>query len=159
MNADTPRNCHRRRGPLPRSTDYARLLLHRAQLALAALAVPVAVAVGIAATGADRWEPDSVVTTAERQLVSDLGIDPLTAAPGTVGALARAEAIAHELPSAGSDVGTGNGLLAGLGTLGSCWALLVAAGAIWRRRLVERDLRGWSDGWARVEPLWSDRFR
>jgi hypothetical protein len=37
--------------------------------------------------------------------------------------------------------------------------LLVTTGAIWRRRLVERDLQGWSDGWARVEPLWSDRPR
>ena len=60
MNADTPCNRHRRRGPLPRSTDYARLLLRRAQLALAALAVPVAVAVGIAATGT---QPDAGVAT------------------------------------------------------------------------------------------------
>ncbi len=156
MNADTPCNRHRRRGPLPRSTDYARLLLHRAQLALAALAVPVAVAVGIAATGS---EPDAgVATAAGAQLISDVesGIDSLTVAPG---ALARAEEIADELSPAGSDVVAGDGLLAGLGTLASCWVLLVAAGAIWRRRLVERDLQGWSDGWARVEPLWSDRPR
>lgn len=156
MNADTPCNRHRRRGPLPRSTDYARLLLRRAQLALAALAVPVAVAVGIAATGT---QPDAgVATTAGTQMISGVasGIDSLTVAPG---ALARAEEIADELSPAGSDVDAGDGLLAGLGTLASCWVLLVATGAIWRRRLVERDLQGWSDGWARVEPLWSDRPR
>jgi hypothetical protein len=80
----------------------------------------------------------------------------LSTAPG---ALARAEEIADELSPAGSDVVAEDGLLAGLGTLGSCWALLLVAGAIWRRRLVERDLQGWSDGWARVEPLWRDRPR
>jgi hypothetical protein len=141
---------------LPRSTDYARMLLHRAQLALAALAVPVAVAVGIAAIGT---EADAgVATGAGAQMVSDLesGIDSLSTAPG---ALARAEEIADELSPAGSDVVAEDGLLAGVGTLGSCWALLLVAGAIWRRRLVERDLQGWSDGWARVEPLWSDRPR
>lgn len=157
MNADTPCNRHRRRGPLPRSTDYARLLLHRAQLALAALAVPVAVAVGIAATGS---EPDAgVAAAAGAQMISDVesGFDSLTVAPG---ALARAEEIADELsPARSDDVVAGDGLLAGLGTLASCWVLLVTTGAIWRRRLVERDLQGWSDGWARVEPLWSDRPR
>jgi hypothetical protein len=155
MNADTPCNRHRRRGPLPRSTDYARLLLHRAQLALAALAVPVAVAVGIAAIGP---EPAAGATTgAGAQLVADLesGIEALTAP----GALARAEEIADELDPAGSDAVAGDALLAGLGTLVGCWVLLVAAGAIWRRRLVERDLQGWAGGWARVEPLWSDRPR
>jgi hypothetical protein len=155
VNADTPCNRHRRRGPLPRSTDYARLLLHRAQLALAALAVPVAVAVGIAAIGP---EPDAGATAgAGAQQVSDLesGIE----SPTAPGALARAEEIADELDPAGSDAVAGDGLLAGLGTLAGCWVLLVAAGAVWRRRLVERDLQGWSDGWARVEPLWSDRPR
>lgn len=151
MNADIPCNRHRRRGPLPRSTDYARLLLHRAQLALAALAVPVAVAVGIGA-GA----PDPGVTAAGARVASDLGsrIGSPTVAPG---ALARAEEIAEEPAPAGPDDVAEDGLLAGLGTLACCWVLLVATGAIWRRRLVERDLQGWSDGWARVEPLWSER--
>jgi hypothetical protein len=154
MDADTPCNHHRRRGPLPRATDYARLLLHRAQLALAALAVPVAVAVGVAAIGTEAGA--GVVTGA--QLASDLesGIHSLSTAPGGP---ARAEEIADELSPAGSDAVAGNGLLAGLGTLACCWLLLLAAGAIWRRRLVERDLQGWSDGWARVEPVWSDRPR
>jgi hypothetical protein len=132
------------------------MLLHRAQLALAALAVPVAVAVGVAAIGA---EADArVATGAGGQLVSDLesGIDSSSTTPG---ALARAEEIADELSPAGADAVAEDGLLAGLGSLGSCWVLLLAAGAIWRRRLVERDLQGWSDGWARVEPLWSDRPR
>jgi hypothetical protein len=147
MNADTPSYRHHRRPPLPRSTDYARLLLHRAQLALAALAVPVAVAVGIAAD-ATAPHPGAAELRSE--------IDSLIAGPA---ALARAEEMPRERPAAGSELGTADGLPAGLGTLAGCWALLVATGAIWRRRLVERDLRGWSDGWARVEPRWSDRLR
>jgi hypothetical protein len=132
------------------------MLLHRAQLALAALAVPVAVAVGIAAIGADA--DARVANSAGGQLVSDLesGIGSSRTTPG---APARSEEIADELFPAGADAVAEDGLLAGLGTLGSCWVLLLAAGAVWRRRLVERDLQGWSDGWARVEPLWSDRPR
>ena len=156
MNADTPCNRHRRRGPLPRSTDYARLLLRRAQLALAALAVPVAVAVGIAATGTRTGRGGRHHGRCADDLRRRVRDRLATVAPG---ALARAEEIADELSPAGSDVDAGDGLLAGLGTLASCWVLLVATGAIWRRRLVERDLQGWSDGWARVEPLWSDRPR
>lgn len=107
MNADTPSEQLRRESPLLRTTDYARVLLWRAQLALAALAVPVSLTVGVVVVGADR-----------------------DAARGAV---------------------------AGMATLIVCWVLLLTAGAIWRRRLARRDERNWADGWARVEPLWSER--
>jgi hypothetical protein len=48
-------------------------------------------------------------------------------------------------------------LLVGLITLFLCWAVLLLAGAIWRYRLAVRDYRDWTDGWARVEPRWSNR--
>jgi hypothetical protein len=139
---------------LMRTTDYARQLVRRAQLALAALAVPVSIAVGAAVAGT--VPPDPAVPAPALRTASDLlsRIALLPAVPGTVGALARAEAAARDLAP---DRRTVNGMLAGLSTLTCCWTVLAAAGAIWRRRLHERDMGEWAEGWALVEPHWSGR--
>ena len=162
MDADTPRNRRGRPLPLPRATDYARLLLGKAQLALAVLAVPVSMTVGIVVAGSDHAAPGTPAASpavAMLRTASDLvsRVELLPATPGTVAGLARADEIAREPAPGPPDVQPVNGLLAGLCTLGSCWVALAVAGTMWRRRLDERDLRDWSDGWARVEPLWSDR--
>lgn len=158
MEPDTHRNDH---GWSPRTTDYARALLHKAQIALALLAVPLAAAVGFAVAG---WAPATTAGPAAAgvvlRTVSEIvtGVDLLPTTSGSVGALARAEEIAQRVPADAADGSVLSGVLAGLSTLGICWALLATGTALWRRRLVERDLRDWAAGWAQVEPLWSDRI-
>ncbi len=158
MTADTPRE--HRGGRLMRSTDHARSLLRKAQLGLAFLAVPVAVTIGvIAADPAGFTLAAPVAQAALGQYhpgTADIG--PTSIEPGSISALARAEDVA-ELVLAEPDPQNRpiSGLTAGLCTLAICWALLGGAAAIWRRRLAGRDLDDWAEGWARVEPSWSDR--
>jgi hypothetical protein len=45
------------------------------------------------------------------------------------------------------------GTFAGAGTVGCCWALLILAGALWRRRLATSA----ATDRARLEPPWSTR--
>ena len=150
MNADTPRDRRAQGAQLLRTTDYARWLIRRAQLALAVLAVPVSLTVGIVVAGTG---PQSTI------IVSATG--PTAAGPG----IAVEEMSLADSPPAGptgatrtaTDERAVQGLAACLITLAICWLILGAAGLMWRRRLTERDQRDWADGWARVEPLWSDR--
>jgi hypothetical protein len=60
-------------------------------------------------------------------------------------------------PSTPSLMAMPAGLLVGFGILLTCWALLAAACAAWRSRLAAMDRRDWTNGWARVEPVWSGR--
>ena len=147
MEPDTPGDEDRGRGPRPpRRTDYARLLLRRAQLALCVLAMPVAVNVGVVVAGT---APDPVLGSAS---TIEAGVPA-----GAISELARAEELVDDPRPKAVPAGTVNGIMAGLSTLSCCWILLATAGTIWRRRLAERDLRDWADGWASVEPLWSGR--
>ena len=158
MDADTPGHDG---AALMRPTDHARLLIHKAQLALAGLAVPVALLVGVIAT-----DPETVQLAA---VTGDVEVAPLAdryaseRAASTPGALARAEEIATRIATApsGSTASAAErrqvGLTTGLGTLLVCWTLLIALGALWRRRLAARDVRDWAAGWAQVEPYWSNR--
>ena len=87
-------------------------------------------------------------------------IEPAASAPASVAALARSEAVSERaLAGDGglADRRLEGGLRGRLCTLIVCWTLLVVAGAVWRRRLVARDLREWSEGWSRVEPGWRGR--
>ena len=131
MNADTPHDRRHREAPLLRTTDYARRLLRRAQFALAVLAVPVSMTVGIVVAGT---EP-RVVGSSVSGPAGPPGVEQMS----LVGSPAML------------------GLTAGLATLTICWLILGAAALGWRHRLHERDLRDWAEGWARVEPVWSDR--
>jgi hypothetical protein len=153
MNADAPRNHSGQGSQLVRTTDYARMVLRRAQLALAVLAVSVSVTVGLVVAGT---VPPGPAASGSALRAGASHAELLPAAPGTVAALARAEAITDDVAL---EQRTGHGVLAGMITLAGCWILLAAAGTVWRRRLAEQDLRNWADGWARVEPLWSDRRR
>jgi len=159
MDADTPRNRCEWGERLLRTTDYARLLLRRAQLALALLAVPVAMTVGVVVTGMAQPGPAATVsaTAVDALHTTYDALSRIELRPGSLGAPARADEIARDLTTSAVDQPTVNGLLAGLSTLGCCWTLLGATGAIWRRRLDDRDLRDWAAGWARVEPRWSGR--
>lgn len=162
----------------PRATDHARTLIRKAQLALAGLAVPVAMVVGVATAAGST--PASTPSG-----LGPVGARPtsgwVSPTPGSVAGLAQAEvgrSGSAGSPAAGAEM-TGfpaagprpagttsiermtgrplDGVLAALLTLLVCWGLLAGAGAVWRRRLAARDLRDWADGWARVEPRWSGR--
>ncbi len=158
VDADTPRD--RRDGvTLPRYTDHARLLLRRAQYALALMAVPVALTVGMIAA-----EPGTVeLTPAVSQIMADAGSPWMSGrpvGPDAVSALARAEAVAHRVDASATPDPRDRreaGLFVLVVTLVLCWSMLLVAGAIWRHRLAVCDDRDWADGWARVEPRWSDR--
>jgi hypothetical protein len=128
MNADTPHDRRHREAPLLRTTDYARRLLRRAQFALAVLAVPVSMTVGIVVAGSE---------------------------PGPVSAGPAGPPGLEQMSLVGSPAMLG--LTAGLVTLTICWLILGAAALGWRHRLHERDLRDWAEGWAQAEPVWSDR--
>ena len=156
MTADTPRE--HRAGHLMRSTDHARLLLRKAQLGLAFLAVPVAVTIGVIAADPAGFTLAAPVAHAalEQPESGTADIGPIE--PGSISALARTEDVAERVLAEPDPPNRPiNGLTAGLCTLAGCWALLGGAAAIWRRRLAGRDLDDWAAGWARVEPSWSDR--
>jgi hypothetical protein len=147
-----------------RSTDHARLLLRRAQYALAGLAVPVSMMVGMIA--ADPTTAD--IAPAVSQVVLESGSpwtsDRMVEQPA-VSTLARAETAADSVAaSAATDSAASDSshrrdaaLFVSLLTLSLCWAMLLVGGAIWRYRLAVRDYHDWADGWARVEPRWSNR--
>jgi hypothetical protein len=161
VNADTPGHDG---AALMRPTDHARLLIRKAQLALAGLAVPVALLVGVIATDPETVQLAAVTGVEMAPLAERYASEQPASAPG---ALARAEEIATRIAAAPSgstasaaerrQAGLTAGLTVGLGTLLVCWTLLIALGALWRRRLAARDLRDWATGWAQVEPYWSNR--
>ena len=162
MNADTPGHDG---AALMRPTDHARLLIHKAQLALAGLAVPVALLVGVIATDLESVQLAAVTGEVEvTPLAARYASEHPASSPG---ALARAEESATRIVDAPSGsmasaaerrhAGLTAGLTAGLGTLLGCWTLLIALCALWRRRLAARDVRDWATGWAQVEPYWSNR--
>ena len=137
-----------------RPTDHARMLIRKAQIGLAVAAVPVAVAIGVIATDPTLSTlPSPVSYTALQQQ------DPVAdSEPRPIGVLARAEDVAERVVADHDPQNQPmSGVTTGLCTLAVCWALLAAASAIWRRRLDGRDLDDWAEGWARVEPPWSNR--
>jgi hypothetical protein len=157
MNADTPGN---RCGghPLLRSTDHARFLLRKAGIALAALAIPVAVVVGVVAAGPPAPAHSEAAAATASDTLRPLSAAPRSDAPGSAVSIARAEEIAEPGPDHRTAPDSTNmGRQAALTVLFMCWALLLLIGAIWRRRLAARDLRDWAEGWAEVEPRWSGR--
>lgn len=157
MNSDTPGDRRGQESPSLRTTDFARVLLRRAELALAALAVPVALAVGVVVAGTERPMSAPVVSeqVALRATSEVVGrVEPTPATPNRDSASGSAQHLADEIAVVHRPL---EGTLAGLAALSTCWLLLGTAGTIWRRRLDARDLRDWDDNWARVEPLWSDR--
>jgi hypothetical protein len=151
VTADTPGDDA---SSLMRTSDHVRVLLRKAQLALAALAVPVSMAVGTIIADPASTHVTPTVTQAGPDLVANSDHPP--AQPGPVIALARADEIAGRVAEAATDRRR-VGVLAGLTTLAICWSVLFATGAIWRRTLADRDLRDWGSDWERVEPRWSDR--
>jgi hypothetical protein len=58
---------------------------------------------------------------------------------------------------AGTEDPRTTGILAGIGVLLCCWAVLAAVSAGWRSRLAALDSSRWAADWARVEPVWSGR--
>lgn len=147
MNADQSSERREWGAQLVRTTDYARRLIRLAQVGLGALAIPVSVMVGMVVAGTD--QPNLVASPS-----ASAAAQPVTAESiSLVGLPARD----GEDAGAAAEERTARGLAAGLGTVSICWLILGTGGRIWRRRLDERDLRAWADGWARVEPLWSGR--
>lgn len=170
-----------------RSTDRVRLVLRRAQVVLGLAAVVIAVPIGLAAADAAPETPPADVTTVvpAELLASSPALDaavvgaavPATArwtsTDGTVrsgelwvdAGLAEGSVVAAPLDAAGELVDHVlqtedpwvTGLLAGAGTVLTCWGLLAAVCAAWRSRLALRDSLDWAAGWARVEPGWSGR--
>lgn len=173
--------------PLMRSTDRVRQVLRRAQIVLGLAAVVIAVLIGLAAAdAAPRPTSAGVTTTVQAELLaSSPTLDaavvgaavPATArwtsSDGTIrsgelwvdAGLARGSVVTAPMDAAGELVdqvlGTEapwvTGLLAGVGTLLSCWGLLAGVCALWRSRLALRDSLDWAAGWAHVEPRWSGR--
>lgn len=167
-----------------RTTDHARRIVRRAQALLGALAVVIAVPVGVAAAqpqpgpregvvtvAAEPLEPgpapevavaDATVSTSARWSTPDGAVH--TGTPWAKAGLAPGAVRATEVDAAGQAVAPGshvieplNGLLAGVVTLLTCWALLAVAVATGRARLAARDARRWAADWARIEPTWSGR--
>lgn len=123
------------------------------------MAVPVALAVGMIAADPTTGELTPAMARIVPEAVSQW-MSGRPAAHDAVSAVARAEAVAHQVdPSATPDPSDRRdaGLFVLLLTLFPCWAILLVAGAIWRHRLAVCDDRDWAEGWARVEPRWSDR--
>jgi hypothetical protein len=116
------------------------------------LAVPISVTVGIVVAGSE--PPPQVVTSVP---------GPVTAEPSAGTAQMSLDAppptAAKPEPGFADDERAVLGTAAGLVTLSICWLILGIASMFWRYRLDQHDMRGWADGWARVEPVWSDRRR
>jgi hypothetical protein len=171
---------------LLRATDHARVLLRRAELLLALLAVLIAVPVGVLAATARAAAPEPGPATARAELlepahspevavtgalvpVAAQWIDPRgELRSGTVRApagLPAGASVAVALDGSGALAEpsppiagpAATGLAAGAGVLVICWTVLALAGAIWRSRLAARDDRRLAREWARVEPVWSRR--
>lgn len=144
---------------MQRTTDYARTLLGRAQLGLAALAVPVALTVGLLAAGSGPATPIAAAANpavgSEQTTLANPAAGPIRPTPAMTGpATAPADRIVHLIvPSRALD-----GTVAGATTLAICWTLLGVIGALWRRRLDRRDRRAWAESWTQVEPTWSARL-
>jgi hypothetical protein len=151
---------------LARSTDHARMLLNRAQLVLAALAVALAVPVGLV-VGLTHQEPAGPASTVllERPAVvapapSATPIASLWAGAAMVREATATVPVVSSPFSATSTRDAGPaaaGLAAGIVTVVICWTLLLVACGIWRSRLAAADARAWAGEWARIEPVWSRR--
>lgn len=167
-----------------RPTDHARRTIRRAQLLLGAVAAAVAIPVGLAAAAGTPSPPLGVETVRaeliEPSPVPDIALvgaaAPVPARWSTPGGtrtglvwaeagLARSTEVTVVVDDQGRPVGPQtdvedpavSGLVAGLGTLLICWILLAVLASAWRARLAARDVMDWTDGWARVEPVWSSR--
>lgn len=156
-----------------RTTDTARLLLRRAQLALAAFAVVVAVPVGllvglgvpVVAEGTTPASAGTAIATTDRAPISfEVAPDRATTvvpAAWTTPVQDTGSTVTEPPVSKPADIApqdrTSTGVLAAVVTMLSCWALLALAGAVWRARLDARDSAEWERGWSRVEPDWSGR--
>jgi len=170
---------------LLRAIDRDRALLRRAQLALAALAVLIAVPIGVLA-GASRAAATPEITTTLAELLHAAApaeaavageLVPVTARwsgpdgeprRGTLHApagLPAGAAVPVALDGDGAVVEppapvagpVATGVVAATATLVVCWSALAVAGAVWRARLTARAQRGLAREWARVEPIWSER--
>ncbi|WP_219413858.1 hypothetical protein [Pseudonocardia nigra] len=169
-----------------RPTDHARGVLRRVEVFLGLLVAGVAVVVGTAVVQqAVQPDPDAVVVA---ELLEPGPAPELAmvgaASPTAIGwtdpdgrahtgllevaaGLPLGATVPVEIDAAGrlvgavgdSELARPSGLQVGVATALGGWAVVFAAGAVWRSRLAARDSAAWATEWARVEPVWSGRAR
>lgn len=162
MEGLTPRYRPQDLPSLARGTDHARILLNRARLALAALAVVLAIPVGLV-VGLTYQEPAAPVPAVRlaqpAPMVATTPAGPSVGAAPAPGLAAAAPVVSGPfgpVPTAGVRP-VAAGLAAGVLTVAICWMLLLVANGVWRSRLAAADSRAWTTEWTRIEPLWSRR--